>query len=138
MPIDWKEARKDYETSGLDERGVCRKYKCKIETLKRRAKKEGWKKPLKGPAEKKEAEARWGEELIDDKRVLKRIRRKLYMGLENSDIEELKVAKMAHEVLASMKQAWGRHEGEEPDLTDEIVRQMEEATVSPGAEQAVD
>jgi len=133
---------------------LAEKYSCHPSTIGRRARKEGWRsikekagpkvKPIFLLAERVEPE----DIAVDHRDLWKGVRKRLVKGLKSNDLkqgmEELKVAKVAGEVLTNVikgeRQAWGlKDEGEEiPDDTQEITREMASFTVPQRASKAVD
>lgn len=104
--------------------------------------KEGWKAPAgKGPKKKAGKEG-----LSEDHRELwKGIKKRLAKGLRNGNakkgLEELKVAKIAGEVLSSVIKGERLALGLDENGIDDIERtaaQMDEATAAPGADEALD
>ncbi|MBI5238424.1 MAG: hypothetical protein HY887_08400 [Deltaproteobacteria bacterium] len=158
MAIDWQGLKDDYETTGAGPGVLARRFKCSPETIRRRARKEGWKRKTaeavrdKWPQKEGAADSPpvKVEEISDDHRSLwMGVKKRLVSGLNKDDLkaglEELKVAKVAGEVLASVikgeRQAWGLDEGEcegAPDGAEEIISEIESLTVSSGADEALD
>lgn len=150
MAIDWNEVKKDFEI-GCSTQGLAEKYGRHERTIEKRAKKEGWKRH-EAIEQEPEAEAPFcvkPEDVLDDHRSLwKDVKTRLVKGLKSSDVkaglEELKVAKMAGEVLSNVikgeRLAWGLqgNETENTDDPDAIAREMERATVPSGTDKALD
>jgi len=143
VAICWKGVRKDYEEKGESPRELADKYNCHPSSIRRRAKKEGWTMKGKGSGKggRKGCEARCPERLSAD--VWRGVKERLIKGLEESDakkgLEELKVAKMAREVITSMLR-------ETDDLADDgfaedalkVAEQMARLTVPPGTGKAME
>lgn len=152
MTIDWQGLKRDYISGRSTVSELGRKYGCKDETIKRRAGKEGWrvkKREKKRAAERAGAREEGGEMTGEHLVLWNGVKKKLLSGLESRDLklglEELKVAKVAGEVLANVikgeRQAMGMDENrslELPDDTDELAREMESLTVPQGADEALD
>lgn len=148
MPIDWGGLRNDFEENGLNFSELSKKYGCAQSTIGKRARKEEW--DRKSDDEVHSEQAASPDNVLDDHRKLwKGIKKRLVKGLETDDakagLEELKVAKIAGEVLSNVikgeRLAWGLEDGcsEGPtDDRDEIAAEMARATVSHGAGEAVD
>lgn len=150
VAIDWKAIREEFESGGITIIGLAKKYGLHRNTIGNRIKKEFWKKKDALEEERHKALLKH-EDLFDDHRVLwKGVKRRLVKGLQNNDVklglEELKVAKMAGEVLSSVikgeRLAWGIEVADDSaraDLndTDEIAGEMDLATIPRGADEAV-
>ncbi|MBI5492015.1 MAG: hypothetical protein HY893_03685 [Deltaproteobacteria bacterium] len=147
MAIDWEGVKVEFE-SGSSIKRISGKYGCSASTVLRRAKKEKWKrgteaKKARGPLD--DGPACVPGEVLDDHRSLWRgVKKRLVKGLRSDDaklgLEELKVAKIAGEVLSSVikgeRQAWGLEAG--TDDPEEIAKEMARATVPEGADEADD
>ncbi len=153
MGIDWEGIKRDYCDSGAAFSELSKRYKCNAGTISRRAKREGWKKAAcRKSAEQAQAPEEDGrtkpEDVLDEHRVLWRgVKRRLVKGLKTTDakvgLEELKVAKIAGEVLTNVikgeRQAWGLEEsGEGRDDREDIAGEMVCLTLPPGTEETVD
>lgn len=155
MATDWKDARKEFESTEISFGELAARHGLSPSTVRKRAGKEGWKKKLKAlrPEEKgegAEAGSRTDDVLSGHRSLWMGVKKRLVRGLESRDsklgLEELKVAKIAGEVLTSVikgeRQAWGLEDGAEADTdmagADEIARKMAEATVPSGADEAVE
>ena len=122
MGIDWNGLKKEYESGQARLKALAEKYGCHADSIRRKAKKESWEQ--KG-------------------------RERQVSGLKTKDLkkglEELKVAKMAGEVISGMirskrlelgfEEAGAQKEADEPE---EIAGEMARVTASSGAEEAVD
>lgn len=142
MAIDWKAARKGYE-SGEAVRALAKAHGCHESTIRRRAGKEGWERAQDRTGQGGEPEH--DEILVDHRDLWKGVKKRLVKGLSNNDaklgLEELKVAKIAGEVLSSVirgeRMAWGLEEGPgAADDTKEIAEEMARVTVQQGAGEA--
>ncbi|MBI4950039.1 MAG: hypothetical protein HY955_07845 [Deltaproteobacteria bacterium] len=142
MAIDWNAVRTGYE-AGVAVRGLARSHGCHESTIRRRAGKEGWERGEAPQALRDEPVH--GELLVDHRDLWKGVKKRLVKGLSNNDaklgLEELKVAKIAGEVLSSVirgeRMAWGLEEG--PEATDdatETAAEMARVTVQQGAGEA--
>lgn len=155
MAIDWTGVKKDFKEEGSFKK-LAKKYGCSPDSIRKKAKKENWGKTeadIHGIKEKTDFKA---EDVIDDHRTLwKGVKKRLVKGLENTDaklgLEELKVAKIAGEVLSNVikgeRLAWGLEPGadnikvngaDETDDAKEIAGEMERVTVSQRADEAMD
>lgn len=153
MGIDWEGIKRDYCNFGASFSELSRKYGCGAGTIRKKAGREDW-----GKAACKRSEAREGsfkedertgpEDMLDEHRILWRgVKRRLVKGLKTTDakigLEELKVAKIAGEVLSNVikgeRQAWGLEDScEGQDDREEIAGEMVCLTVPSGTEEAVD
>lgn len=153
MATDWKEARKEFESTECGIKVLAERLGLSHSTVRKRARKEGWKIKARvcGTEEKKEPDqnvARPRDVLGEHRSLWMGVKKRLVRGLKNRDsklgLEELRVAKIAGEVLTSVikgeRQAWGLECGAEAeaDSADEIARKMAEATVPSGTDEAVE
>ncbi|MBI5643379.1 MAG: hypothetical protein HY954_07890 [Deltaproteobacteria bacterium] len=156
MGIDWPGIKKDLEKGAVSIREMALKYKCDRSTIRRRAKKEGWERRREAgePGLKKNSrrdEPAGLDNVLDDHKSLWRgVKKRLIKGLHNNDaktgLEDLKVAKMAGEVLSNVirgeRMAWGVEAGEDNseghDDPEEIISEMARITLPPGAGEAAD
>ena len=152
MAIDWNEIRSEYEKGGQSAGRIAARHGIKADSIKRRAAKESWKKA--SPAqESKEPEAnssaRRPRDITHEHRKLwKGVKKRLVSGLKSADLktglEELKVAKVAGEVLSSVikgeREAWGLDEGsgERQESAGDIVAEMAALTVPHGTDETVE
>ncbi|MBI5562746.1 MAG: hypothetical protein HY894_07860 [Deltaproteobacteria bacterium] len=138
MAIDWKAVRMGFEAGASTTAELAKIHGCREGTIAKRAKKEGW--SPDGGASK--------DGFDDHKSLWRGVKKRLVKGLETSDVkaglEELKVAKMAGEVLTSVikgeRLAMGLEPpaGSEADDTEDITGEMEDATAPRGTGAAVD
>lgn len=144
MAIDWEGVKAEF-ASGNGIKKIAGKYGCSASTVSRRAKKEKWKRETKAGGPKSGNSACAHEEVIGDHRSLWRgVKKRLVKGLSSNDaklgLEELKVAKIAGEVLSSVikgeRQAWGLEAA--TDDPEDIAKEMARATVPEGADEADD
>jgi hypothetical protein len=145
VPIDWKGLRRDYEEDGLTAVELARRYGCDAGTIRKRARREGWSRGAhSGVMEGGGAKA--GQDQMEDNRSLwEGVKKRLVKGLESSDVkaglEELKVAKMAGEVLTNVikgeRLALGLEDMAE-DEADGVTAEMAEATAPSGTDEAVE
>jgi len=150
VSIDWKSVRGEFEASCVTFVWLARRYGCKADTIRKRAARQGWKRPeiVGGDNRVGPACADTGaNEVIGDHRTLwKGVKSRLVRGLHHEDaksgLDELKIAKTASEVLSNVikgeRLAWGLEDAEEFEDQEEIASQMDEATSSASAAQAVD
>jgi len=153
VAIDWNQIRSEYEAAGKSAALLAAKHGIKADTIKRRAAKESWKKA--SPEEDtKEPEAKSPARRPRDitrehKRLWKGVKKRLVSGLRSADmkvgLEELKVAKVAGEVLSSVikgeREAWGLDEGsveKAQDNAGDIIAEMAALTVPHGTDEAVE
>ncbi|MBI2412459.1 MAG: hypothetical protein HYV24_04540 [Deltaproteobacteria bacterium] len=141
MAIDWKAVRRGFEAGETAIR-LAKAHGCHESTIRRRARKEGW---VAEDPKGRDGEAIHDEILVDHRDLWKGVKKRLVRGLSNNDakvgLEELKVAKIAGEVLSSVirgeRMAWGLEEG--PGTTDDakdIAAEMARVTVQQGAGEA--
>lgn len=154
MGIDWEGIKRDYCDSGVSFSELSRRYKCGAGTIRKRAGREDWKKTAgkkgveRAPRSEEEDALTKPEDVLDEHRVLWRgVKRRLVKGLKTTDakvgLEELKVAKIAGEVLTNVikgeRQAWGLEENcEGRDDREDIAGEMVCLTLPPGTEETVD
>ncbi|MBI5588336.1 MAG: hypothetical protein HY889_08235 [Deltaproteobacteria bacterium] len=150
MGIDWKAVKEEFDSGSASVVELAKKYGLHRSTIGKRIKKEGWRKKSDfAESESRSTAVLKPEDLLDDHRVLwKGVKKRLVRGLHNNDVklglEELKVAKMAGEVLSSVikgeRLAWGIEDDACANLddTEKIVAEMELATVPGRAGEAVD
>ena len=170
MAIDWNEIRSEYEAAGQSVRRLAAKHGIKADSIKRRAVKESWKKaspaqesspalpsPVKGEEKRKgssepeaKSSARRPRDISQEHRKLwKGVKKRLVSGLRSADLkaglEELKVAKVAGEVLSSVikgeREAWGLDEGSAEKAQDnagDIIAEMDALTVPHGTDETVE
>lgn len=149
MGIDWNGLRIDYESGREPLKSLAEKYGCHERSIRKKAKKEGWKKRSAGrpggAACEKEPQA-----LPESHRSFWRgVEKRLARGLETDDLkkglEELKVAKMAGEVISGMIRSKRLELGFDEagaqagaDESQDIAVEMARVTAAPGAEETVD
>lgn len=160
MAIDWKGVKNDFEKEeGVSIRGLAKRHGCSPSAVRNRIKKEGWKCKRKAPGKGRKKECSLippkHEDVLDDHRSLwKGVKKRLVKGLRNNDVklglEELKVAKIAGEVLSSVikgeRLAWGLEAGageatgglKEADDEEQITCEMERVTAPQGTDEALD
>lgn len=150
VEIDWKAVRDELASGSVNITGLAKKYGVHRNTISRRVKKELGRE--NGRADEKDGRGTCAlkpEEIFDEHRDLwKGVKKRLVKGLHNSDVklglEELKVAKMAGEVLSSVikgeRLAWGIEDSGCVDLndTEEIAAEMDIATIPRRADEALE
>ncbi len=146
MAIDWSAVKEDFREGKLSAEKLAKKYGCRETTLRRRAEKEGWAggsgEKGDGAGAKAHAHAPETQDVLDDGSLWKGVRKRLVSGLHNNDaklgLEELKVAKMAGEVLSSVIKGERLALGldSEGDDQEEIAREMARFTLPHGADAA--
>jgi len=146
--IDWDGVKKDYESGTESQRKLAEKYGCNSASIRRKARKDGWerKKAVRASAPfEREALALPGSH----RSFWLGVEKKLASGLKTKDLkkglEELKVAKMAGEVISGMIRSKRLELGIEEagaekgiDEAGEIAGEMARVTASSGTEEAVD
>jgi len=142
VAIDWKGLRGDFERGEAGFETLAAGYGCKAGTIKRRAVREGW-----GEVDQSAAMAELKRDgITGEHRLLWSIvKSKLRAGLEKSDLDELKIVKLAGDGILNLQkgetQAWGLTEDDVKTDQQEVIgitQEMAELTVSPGAEEALD
>ncbi|MCK4846090.1 MAG: hypothetical protein KAS88_00350 [Deltaproteobacteria bacterium] len=162
MAIEWGKLRTEYESDIVSVDELSKKYGCKAQTIERRAKKYGWVKRVRGetpsglkqegkerrrvsplPSRSKPKEST--RILGEHRRLWQSVKGTLVEGIAEGDEKRLKVAKIAGDGLLNIvkgeRQAWGITEGSTDVSAEEllgVVKEMEEATVSRGAETALE
>lgn len=148
MGIDWDGLRGEFESGQVPVTRLAGKYGCHADSIRRKVRKEGWERKSEGqPARMAESRS---ERLPERHRDFwKGVERRLARGLKTKDVkqglEELKVAKMAGEVISSMirgkrlELGLGETAAEKADNdTDLIVAEMARVTAPSGADEALD
>ena len=111
MATDWKEARKEFESTEVGISELAARHGLSPSTVRKRAGREGWKKKIEAcrPEKKNDgadAESRSQDVLSCHRSLWMGVKKRLVKGLESRDsklgLEELKVAKIAGEVLTSV------------------------------------
>lgn len=137
MAIDWKGVRRGYE-SGARAAELAERYGCRPETVRRRARKEGWeRRGTKG-----------GGDCVSgcpaSKDLWCVVKKDLIEGMGDSDaragLDRIKRAKMAGEVISRI-QTEGNDSGSDGELREDaagVAEEMDRATVPRGTEEAVD
>ncbi|MBI5885377.1 MAG: hypothetical protein HZB85_02200 [Deltaproteobacteria bacterium] len=152
MAIDWRGVKREFESNTLTLASLAKVYGCRADTIRKKAAKEGWKKTARKNTEDAHEPAAHIDAPhsgLDDHRSLWRgVKKRLVAGLETKDvkagIEELKVAKLAGEVLTSVikgeRLALGLAEDEDDGAREDggLTGQMDGATAPRGADAAVD
>lgn len=154
MGIDWNVLRGEFESGSAPMTALARKYGCHADSIRRKAKKEGWEKKYgleKKPGEERVIELEKRPERLPERHsdFWKGVERRLSRGLNTKDVkqglEELKVAKMAGEVISSMirgkrlelglEEAAAEKGDDEGDL---VAAEMARVTATSGADEALD
>ena len=158
MAIEWIALRADYESGRVRIGELAKKYRCKTQTIDRRAAKEGWNKPASNePEEGSERQTKIrpaalkpgvksSKRILGEHRMLwASVKGTLVEGIAKSDEKRLKVAKIAGDGLLNIvkgeRQAWGITEddvGSTPEDILNAIKEIEEATASCGAETALE
>ena len=143
MAIDWKAIKRGFNR-GKRAAELANEYRCSAQTIRRRARKEEWRKTASEPGI-----ISVDEGSLDNRSLLNGVKKRLVKGLENEDvkqgIEELKAAKIAWEVLSEFikeeRLSLGLEEGageEECDKRDAFASAMAEATAPSGTDKALE
>lgn len=148
MGIDWNGLKEEFESGQKPLVQLAEKYVCHKDSIRRMARKEGW---VRKPCERRARgqESRSGHLQDKHKSYWKGVERRLARGLKTKDIkqglEELKVAKMAGEVISSMIRSKRLELGLEEaavekgaDDAEAIVAEMAQVTAPSGADEALD
>jgi hypothetical protein len=146
--IDWNGLKNEFESGQEPLIQLAGKYGCHKDSIRRMARKEGWvRKPCERPA--RTQENRSGHLPDRHRNYWKGVERRLARGLKTKDIkqglEELKVAKMAGEVISSMIRSKRLELGLEEAAAEKgendadlIAAEMARSTAPSGAEEALD
>ena len=134
--IDWERLKEDYQR-GFSLEELAELYGCSPRTIGAKVRKEGWQ---RSPAERAAANL-----VKEHLRLWQEVKKRLSAGLNRGDEKELKIAKMAGDVLLSVikgeREVWQIEPAKE-GLTEkelyEVTKKMEQITLSSGAETAVD
>lgn len=148
MVIDWKAVKKDFESGGLSLSAMADKYGCHKDSVRRKAKKEGW---TRGQPAEQASQAGKSERCLPERHrnFWRGVEKRLAKGLKTKDVkqglEELKVAKTAADVISSIIRSkrleLGLDEGSTENGADDngaITAEMARVTISSGAEKALD
>ena len=149
MGINWNGLKKEYESGQARLKALAEKYGCHADSIRRKAKKESWEQ--KGRERQLKRAAEKEPQMLPEchRSFWRGVEKRLVSGLKTKDLkkglEELKVAKMAGEVISGMirskrlelgfEEAGAQKEADEPE---EIAGEMARVTASSGAEEAVD
>ncbi|MEE9615267.1 MAG: hypothetical protein V3W31_10035 [Thermodesulfobacteriota bacterium] len=142
MAIDWKRIKRDYGAKKFTLTELAKKYLCHPDTIRKKARKDGW-------DSSKSSAARPGSVIHDHRRMWGSVKKNLDTVLKKTDVESgvegLKFAKLAGDALSSVvkgeRQAWGLVETGadiEPEEMTDTTKEMEQATVPPGAGEALE
>ncbi len=158
MAIDWTELRRAYEGRGAPTiEALSKRFKCAESSIRKRAHNEDWKRCKKRGSPGKPPTPPKSEDVVDEHiRLWGRVKKRLVKGLRNADVktglDELKVAKVAGEVLANVIKGERLAMGisaQEPDAAPmspvdtsddekDIASEMVRATAPPGTDTPVD
>lgn len=148
MGIDWDGIKREFESGEEPMTVLAERYGCHKDSIRRKAKTEGWRKGrLK--EQKRTAEKGSGHLPERHKSFWRGVERRLARGLKIKDVkqglEELKVAKMAGEVISSMirgkRLELGLEDGSMENGADDreaTAAEMARVTAPSGAEEALD
>ncbi len=135
--IDWQRLREDY-SRGFSAEELAELYHCSARTIRDRIRREGWKRL-------EEVEGGAGTLIKEHRRLWQEVKKRLSVGLNRGDEKELKIAKMAGDVLLSVikgeKEVWNMDPADKGPTEEEIyavTKEMESLTVSHGTETPVD
>lgn len=148
MGIDWDGLKHEFESGQEALTQLAEKYGCHYDSIRRKARKEGWERK---PREQRSSMPERRLDILPERHrnFWKGVERMLARGLKTKDVkqglEELKVAKMAGEVISSMirskrlelglEEAAAEKGENEADL---IAAEMAQATAPSGADEALD
>lgn len=147
MRIDWEAIQKEFESGTSTLSALADRYCCHRDTIRRKAKKEGWK---RGENPRQQNDEKIPVHRSERHRSFwKGVEKRLARGLKTKDVkqglEELKVAKMAGEVISSMIRSKRMEMGLEEDSPEkgtddaqDTLEEMARVTASSGAEEALD
>lgn len=148
MGIDWNALRHEFESGQWTLTQLAEKYGCHKDSIRRKARKEGWERK---PVEQRNIILEKRSDLLPDRHrsYWKGVERRLARGLKTKDVkqglEELKVAKMAGEVISSMIRSKRLELGLEEAAAEKgendadlIAAEMAQATAPSGADEALD
>lgn len=149
MGIDWKGLKEEYESGEAPQKKLAEKYNCDSGTIRRKAKKEGWERKTVAGQCVRQPEKELPALPESHRSFWRGVEKKLASGLKTKDLkkglEELKVAKMAGEVISGMIRSKRLELGIDEagaekgiDEAGEIAGEMARVTASSGAEEAVD
>ncbi len=135
--IDWQRLREDY-SRGFSVEELSELYRCSPRTIRDRIRREGWKRHT-------ECDREAGSLVKEHRRLWQEVKKRLSVGLNRGDEKELKLAKMAGDVLLSVikgeKEVWNMDPADKT-LTEEeinaVTREMESLTIPHGTETPVD
>ena len=148
MGIDWDGLKHEFESGPEALTQLAEKYGCHYDSIRRKARKEGWERK---PREQRSSMPERRLDILPERHrnFWKGVERRLARGLKTKDVkqglEELKVAKMAGEVISSMirskrlelglEEAAAEKGENEADL---IAAEMARVTAPSGADEALD
>lgn len=148
MGIDWDGLKHEFESGPEALTQLAEKYGCHYDSIRRKARNEGWERK---PREQRSIMPERRLDILPERHrnFWKGVERRLARGLKTKDVkqglEELKVAKMAGEVISSMirskrlelglEEAAAEKGENEADL---IAAEMARATAPSGADEALD
>lgn len=148
MGIDWDGLRHEFESGQVSLTQLAEKYGCHKDSIRRKARKEGW---VRKPCERRARtqESRSGHFPDRHRNYWKGVEKRLARGLKTKDIkqglEELKVAKMAGEVISSMIRSKRLELGLEEAAAEKgendadlIAAEMARSTAPSGTDEALD
>jgi len=146
--IDWDGLKHEFESGPEALTQLAEKYGCHYDSIRRKARKEGWERK---PREQRSSMPERRLDILPERHrnFWKGVERRLARGLKTKDVkqglEELKVAKMAGEVISSMIRSKRLELGLEEaavekgaDDAESIVAEMARATAPSGADEALD
>lgn len=145
MAIDWGAAKRSFEREGLTFEEVAGRQGCKAETVRRHALSDGWKRRPCRLCTSPNIQTTPGEVVKSHRRLWKGLRKKVGTEIEKDEVVVEKELKVATDVLNTIikgeRQAWGLIDTADEvkrDETGHITKEMEYATVPPGAGKALD
>lgn len=148
MGIDWTALKGEFASSRETLAALAEKYGCHADSIRRKARKEGWKRKPLGEGPERAAGRPSATIPTRHRDFWKGVEKRLARGLKAKDVkqglEELKMAKMAGDVISSMTRGKMLEMGlDDPgekvfDDSAEIAAEMARATAASGAEETVD
>lgn len=148
MVIDWDGVKKEFEAGGSSLSALAEKYGCHKDSVRRKAKKEGWQ---RGQSSEQARESEKSERGLPERHrnFWRGVEKRLARGLKTKDVkqglEELKVAKTAADVISSIIRSkrleLGLDEASTENGADDngaITAEMARVTASSGTEETLD
>jgi len=153
VAIDWEGVKRDFLAGGKTFRELSDEYGCHPDTIRKRARREGWSKPGSEDGKTGQGPAGSGKKRDDitgtHRHLWRGVKKRLQRGLKSRDLklglEELKVAKVAGEVLTHVvrgeREVWGLNDNDGegvPEEIEEIVKEMAALTAPSGTDETLE